>query len=73
MIAWLKFSASRIPGGVVMADVTVVFLDRADDITLHDLHVVNIVEELEPFRAHALHELDAPSGVIAHVILVIHF
>ena len=30
----------------------------------------DVVEQLEPLRADALADLDAPGGVVAHVILV---
>ena len=43
----------------------------SDDIPLHDLHVVDVIEQLEPLRAHPLADLDAPGGVVAHVILVV--
>ena len=53
-----------------MVEVFVVFLDRVAHVTVHDLHVVNIVKQLEPFGTDALHQLHAPRNVIALVILV---
>ena len=44
----------------------------ANHVAFHDLHVVDVVEQLEPRRADFLHELDAPGRVIAHVVVVIH-
>ena len=67
-----EFVTARISGGVVVADVLGVFADRANDVSLHDLHVVDVVEKFEPLGAHALHEFDAPRGFVAHVIGVIH-
>ena len=49
-----------------------IFADRADHIAFHDLHVVDIVEQLEVFGADAFDQLDTPASVVAHVILVIH-
>ena len=57
--------------GVVMADVLVVLPDGGDDVALHDLHVVDVVEQLEPLGAHLLADLDAPRGVVAHVVGVV--
>ena len=58
--------------GVEVGDVLDVVADGADDVALHDLHVVDVVEQLHARRVHALHHLDAPRGVVALVVLVIH-
>ena len=67
-----EFVPPRITGGVVVADVGGVVLQRADDVPFHDLHVVDIVEEFEAFGADLLAEFHAPSGAIAHVVLVVY-
>ena len=46
--------------------------DGGDDVALHDLHVVDVVEQLDPRRADALHDLDAPRGVIGLVVVMVH-
>ena len=33
--------------GVIMADMLVIGLDGSDDVTLHDLHMIDIVEQFE--------------------------
>lgn len=40
----VKFMPAGDSSGVIVGDVLVVGLDGANDITFHDLHVVNIVE-----------------------------
>ena len=49
-----------------------IVLDGADDIPFHDLHVVNVVEEFEAFRADAPAKFHAPGSMITHVIVMIH-
>jgi len=39
----IQIVSTRVAGGVKMADRRTVLLDRPDQISLHDLHVVNIV------------------------------
>ena len=43
-----------------------------DHVPFHDLHVVDVVEQLESLRADALAKLHAPGGMVAHVISVVH-
>ena len=56
---------------VVVADPLLVVLDRPDDVALHDLHVVDVVQQLHVGRGHALHDLDPVDSVVALVVLVI--
>ena len=39
----VQIVSTRVAGGVKMADRRTVLLDRPDQVSLHDLHVVNIV------------------------------
>ena len=57
--------------GVVMSEVLVMFLNGGDEVALHDLHVIDVVEQLESLRADTLAQLDAPRGLIALVVGVI--
>ena len=57
--------------GVVVADVALVLPDGLDHVPLHDLHVVDVVEEFEVVRADHLGQRRAPLGVVAHVIRVV--
>ena len=60
-----------VAAGVVVAVVLAVGLDRPDHVPFHDLHVVDVVEQLEVARADPLDQLDAPGRVVAHVVLVV--
>ena len=55
-----------------MRDVLDIVPDGADHVALHDLHMVDVVEQFEPIRTDAFAKLDTPSRVVALVILVIH-
>ena len=72
-LAGIKFMSAGHARRVVVADVLVVSLNAANDVTLHDLHVIDIVEQFEMGRVDAVAECCAPSGVITLVIGVIHF
>ena len=61
-----------VAAGVVVEKILVIVADRPDDIPLHDLHVVNVVQQPEPLRVDRLAKLHAPVGAVAHVILVVH-
>ena len=45
--------------------------DGADDVALHDLHVVDVVQQFDARRIDRLHHVHAPSGVVTHVIFVV--
>src|SRR3989442_3779583 len=49
-----------------------VALNRADDIPLHDLHVVDVIEKFESLRADPLAQSQAPRSMVAHIILVVN-
>jgi len=72
-LAGIKFMSARHTRCVVVTDVLVVSLNGLNDITLHDLHVIDIVEQFEMGRVDAVAESCAPSGVITLVIGVIDF
>jgi hypothetical protein len=59
------------PTCVVVVEILVVLTDRVADVAVHDLHVVNVVEQLEPLGADALYQFRAPRHMVALVILVI--
>lgn len=50
-----------------------VFLNRSDDIPLHDLHEVNVIRQFEPLATHLLHEMDTPSGAITLIVFVVPY
>ena len=49
-----------------------VLFDRGNEVTLHDLHVVDVEEQAEICRAELFAEFDAPRALVAHVVGVIH-
>ena len=54
-----------------MADVLRIRLNRTNDIALHDLHVIDVVEELDAWRSDPLHHGDAEGRMIALIVGVI--
>ena len=58
---------------MVVIKVLVVFADGVAHVTFHDLHVVDVVEEFEPFGTEAAGEFPAPGNVVALIILVVAF
>ena len=46
-LSGVKFVAARNAAGVEVADPIDVFLNGADEVAFHDLHVVDVVEELD--------------------------
>ena len=48
LLRLIKLPPARIAGGVEMADVFDILPNGADDIPLHDLHVVYVVKQLHP-------------------------
>ena len=58
-------AAAGVAGGVVVADVFLVFADVADDVAVHDLHMINVEQQLEVWRANLLDGLDAKLDIVA--------
>src|SRR2546423_521881 len=69
----IKFMAMWNAPGVEVAEPVNIFLNRADQVAFHDLHVIDVVEKLDPRGVDRLNHLKAPGGVVAHVIFVIDF
>ena len=68
----VQLVAARHAAGVEMGDVVVRVPDRADDVALHDLHVVDVEQQLHAGRPDGPHHRDAERGVVAVVVGVIH-
>src|SRR5262249_8375882 len=60
---------SGITSGMKMADPLEVVANVAHDVPIHDLRVVDVVENLHPWRVDARHDIDAPGDAIEHVVL----
>jgi hypothetical protein len=69
----IRLTPAGISRRVVVGKIGMVLLDRADDIALHYLHVVNIIEQPDRGRIDLLDELHAPTRVIALVTGMIDF
>src|ERR1700674_781103 len=57
--------------GVEVGDPIDIFLDGADQVTFHDLHVIDVEEELDAGRVDGLDDLYSPGGVVAHIVVVV--
>src|SRR5512146_445855 len=58
---------------VEMGDVLDVRANRADHVAFHDLHVIDVVEQLDARRSDALHDLHAERRVIGLIVVMIDF
>src|ERR1035441_1543867 len=67
----VDFLAPRIAAGVEVPDPLYVVADIAHDIAVHDLGVIDIVEDLDARRVDALDDVDAPGDVVEHVVFVV--
>ncbi len=67
----VEFVAARNSAGVKVADPVDVFLNGADEVAFHDLHVIDVEEQFDARGVDGLNDLDAPGGVVAHVVVVI--
>ena len=57
LLRFVDFGATGTAAGVDVREVFVVLLDVLDDVALHDLHVVDVVEQAEIGRAEAAAKL----------------
>src|SRR5215471_5725889 len=56
-----------------MSDVLVIIADRPYYITLHYLHVIDVIQQLDSRRIDALDDLDSKGRMVSLVALMIHF
>src|SRR5213078_2320128 len=61
----VQLMAAGHPTRVEVPDGCRVVADRPDDVAFHDLHVINVVEQLHAWRRHAFHHGDAERGPVA--------
>lgn len=69
----INFGATGNAACVVVIEVLMILPDRIADVAIHDLHVEDVVEQFEPFRADAFDQFNAPRGVIALIVFVAAF
>ena len=68
----VQIVASRIAGGVEVADPADVFTEGPDHVAFHDLHVVDVVQEFDARAVHLLTDCHAPCRVIILIAGMIH-
>lgn len=69
----VQFVAAGNATSVKVSDPIDIFLDRPNEVTLHDLHVIDVEEQLDAGRIDGLDDLHSPGGVVAHVIVMVDF
>ena len=67
-LAVVEFVAAGNAGRMVMADVFVELTDARDHVSFHDLHVIDIVEQFQPWAADAADDFDRPFDLVAEII-----
>src|ERR1700733_6640856 len=72
-LAVIDFMPSGDATGMKMSDPVDVVADRTDDIALHDLHMINVVEQFHPRRIDATHHRNAKGSVITLIPRMIDF
>jgi hypothetical protein len=58
---------------MIMREILMILTYRADDITFHNLHMVDIIEQLHTWRVHQATDLYSPGCMVTLVVQVIHF
>src|SRR5919199_6491908 len=65
LLGLVKLVPARIAGSMVMANAVVMRANGADDVAFHDLHMINIVEQLDPWGIDHPDDLNTPVCVVA--------
>src|SRR5207244_12290851 len=64
----VEYVAARYAARVEVSDECRVVADGADDVAFHDLHVIDVVQQLDPRRRHALHHGHSELSVVAPAV-----
>src|SRR5271165_3772513 len=72
LLVVIELVAAGNAAGVEVPEDSDVGGDGRDEISFHDLHVVDVVEQLDVRRVDFVHYGRAPGGAIGHVVLVVH-
>ena len=67
LLVLIEFMPAGYASGMEMTDHVDVPADCGDQVALHNLHVVNVVQHLETRRVDAPAQFEAPRGFVAHV------
>src|SRR5690348_12735866 len=68
----VKFVTAWNSTGVEVPDRFNVLPDRPDQVSFHDLHMVDVIKQLHVGRIYFLYHAYPPRGVIAHVVRMIN-
>jgi hypothetical protein len=71
-LLFIDVVAAGIAAGMEVADPLKIVPDVTHHIAVHDLRVVDVIENFHARRIHPLHHIDAPCHVIEHVAAMIH-
>src|SRR6267378_4343537 len=69
----VQLVASGDAAGMEVADVTRVVANRANHVAFHDLHVIDVIEQLHARRPDGLDDVGAERRVVTLIVLVIDF
>src|SRR5271165_1084628 len=72
LLVVIELVAAGNAAGVEVPEDSDVGGDGRDEISFHDLHVVDVVEQLDVRRVDFVHYGRAPGGAIGHIVLVVH-
>ena len=72
LLGLVQVVATGVAGRVEVPYVADVVPDGPDQVAFHDLHVIDVVEQLDPRRADTLADGHAPLGAVALIVRVVH-
>ena len=67
LLSVIQFRSARTTGCVIVSDELLVLANSADDVAVHDLHVVDIEEQFQVWRANLPDDRNALVDVVAEV------
>ena len=73
LLIFVDLMPARISGRVIVGEVLMVVTDRTDQVSFHDLHVIDVVEQLNMGRVDPFDDLDAPGRAIALIVEMVDF
>ena len=71
-LVFIKIIPSWIASSVIMGNVLAVFANGADQIPFHNLHVIYIVQQLDPRRFDTLNHFYPPPSQVTLIICMVH-
>lgn len=72
LLTVVDFIPPRAATRMIVGEMPVIFPNGPDHIPLHDLHVVNVIEQAEVRAVQDLAESDAPGAVVALIVGMVH-